>query len=101
MRSMAECEHRLLLHARDRNRGGRSTHVLAHEVVLCEDYQTCMVYFYYGLPGDDARKVDVSDIVAVYYDLDKPVSDFDCEAAAASFVGVVQSINDKTAFRVY
>jgi hypothetical protein len=101
MRSIAECGHRLLLLARDRDRNGRSTHVLAHEVVLCEDNQTCMVYFYFGSPGDDVSEVDVSDIVAVYYDLDKPVSDFDCEAAGASFVGVVQSINDKAAFRVY
>jgi hypothetical protein len=85
----------------DRERNGQSTHVLAHEVVLCEDNQTCMVYLYFGFPGDDARDADISDIAAIYYDLDKPVSDFDCEAAAACFVGLVEAINERTAFRVY
>src|SRR5262245_10617413 len=100
MRSMVECEHHLLMHARDRHREGRSTHVLAHEVVLCEDYQTCMVYLYFGNPGDDVGEVDVGDIGAKYYDLAEPVRDFDSRTAAACFAGLVEAINNKTAFRV-
>ena len=45
--------------ARDRNRDGRCRHVLEHEVVLCEDHETVMVYLYFGAPGDDPREVDV------------------------------------------
>ena len=100
MRSIAECEYRLMLLARDRNREGRTTRVLSHEVVLCEDYQTCMVYLYFGSPGDDPCEVDVSDIGAIYYDLNEPVRDFDSAAAAACFAGVVEAINNKMAFRV-
>jgi hypothetical protein len=55
------------------------------------------------MPSDDVREVDVSDIVGIYYDLDTPIpeEDFDCDAAAAAFAGVVQSINSGQAFRVY
>jgi hypothetical protein len=84
MRSMAECEYRLMLLARDRNREGRATYVLEHEVVLCEDYRTCMVYLSFGLPGDDPRQIDVSDIDAIYYDLDAPISETNFDAAGAA-----------------
>ena len=43
-RSVPECEYRLMKIARDRNKDGRYTHVLEHEVVLCEDRETVMVY---------------------------------------------------------
>jgi hypothetical protein len=100
---MAECEYRLLLQSRDRNRDGRSTHVIEHEIVRCEDGTTAMCYLYFGAPGDNPREVDVADIAAAYYDLDKPTSeaDFDAQAAARHFVGVVQSINSGVGFRVY
>jgi hypothetical protein len=52
MRTRAECEYRLMLIARDRNRDGRTAYVLEHEVVLCEDNVCAMVYLYFGLPGD-------------------------------------------------
>jgi hypothetical protein len=102
-RSVAECEYRLLLQARDRNRDGRSTHVVEHEVCWCEDGQTAMCYLYFGAPGDDPREVEVADIAAAYYSLDYPTSeaDFDAQAAARHFVGVVQSINSGVGFRVY
>src|SRR4051812_43976897 len=102
-RSVPECEYRLLLIARDRNRDGRYTHVLQHEVVLCEDQQTCMVYLTFGEPDDDPRAADVADIAGIYYDLDHPIreEDFDARAAARSFEGVVQAINSGVAFRAY
>jgi hypothetical protein len=103
MRSMAECEYRLMKIARDRNRDGLTTHVLEHEVVLREDNVCAMVYLYFGTPGDNVSEVDVSDIVGIYYDLDAPISEeeFDARGAAAAFEGVVESINNKMAFRVY
>jgi hypothetical protein len=103
MRTRAECEYRLMLIARDRNRDGRTAYVLEHEVVLCEDNVCAMVYLYFGLPGDDPSEADVSDVVGVWYDLDAPISeaDFDARGAAAAFEGVVESINNKMAFRVY
>ena len=80
-------------------RDGLFTHVLAHEVVLCEDRTSAMVYVYFGAPGDDPGEVDVCDIVGVFYDLDAE-ADFDAQEVAASFASTMQSINDKTAFRV-
>jgi hypothetical protein len=103
MRSIPEAEYLLMKVARDRHRDGCATHVLEHEVVWCKDGTAAMVYLYFGLPGDDVREIDVSDIAAVYYDLDSSISeaDFDARGAARSFAGVVESINNKTAFRVY
>lgn len=102
MRSVAACQYILLQQARDRQRDGRATHVLDCEVVLCEDLTACMVYLYFGLPGDDACGVDVEDIAAVYYDLAAPISEdaFDARAAAAEFTHIVQQINSGLAHRV-
>jgi hypothetical protein len=102
MRNVPEAQYCLMKLARDRDRDGRLTYVLNHEVVLTEDRTAAMVFVYFGSPGDDpGKEVDVGDIVAVFYDLDAPVDTFDAQAAAAAFVPVVQSINNKTAFRVH
>jgi hypothetical protein len=107
MRSIPECEYRLMLLARDRNKDGRPTHVIDCECVLCEDtsegFSTVMTYLTFGAPGDDPKEADVSDIVAIFYELDHIVAEenFDHRAAARQFAPLVQSINDGTAFRVY
>ena len=49
----------------------------------------------------DPREVDVSDIAAIFNDLDHPIREQDFDARdAARFEGVVQSINSGVAFRV-
>lgn len=102
MRSVAECQYRLLTQARDRQRDGRSSHVLSHEVVWCEDGKAAMVYFYFGVPGDDPCGVDVEDIAAAYYSLAEPMSEdaFDAAAAAREFTHIVAQINGGLARRV-
>ena len=51
MRSVTKCEYRLMKIARDRNKDGavHYTYVLKHEVVLCEDGETVMVYLFFGV----------------------------------------------------
>jgi hypothetical protein len=95
VRTIPETQSILLKIARERWREERTSHVIEHEVVLCEDGTTAMVYFYFGLLGDDARELGVEDICGIFYDFDAPVSepDFDCDAAAAAFTNVVASIN--------
>jgi hypothetical protein len=52
-------------------------------------------------PLHDPREVDVSDIAAIFNDLDHPIREQDFDARdAARFEGVVQSINSGVAFRV-
>jgi hypothetical protein len=102
MRSIQECEHRLLCIARDRHRDGRAAHVIDCECVLAEDAATVMVYWIFGLPGDDPCGADVADIAGIYYELPGPIAeaDFDACAAAAAFEATVTAINNRTAFLV-
>ena len=47
VRTIPETQSILLKIARERWREGRTSHVIEHEVVLCEDGTTAMVYFYF------------------------------------------------------
>ncbi len=102
MRSIQECEHRLLCIARDRHRDGRPAHIIDVECVLAEDAETVMTYFIFGMPGDDPCGADVADIAGVYYELPKPIaeSDFDAPAAGHAFEATVTAINNWSAFLV-
>jgi hypothetical protein len=64
--------------------------------------ETVMTYFIFGMPGDDPREADVTDIAAVYYELPGPISEveFDAREAAAAFEATVTAINNRTAFLV-
>ena len=79
VRTIPETQSILLKIARERWREGRTSHVIEHEVVLCEDGTTAMVYFYFGLPGDDAvmarRRGDRSAGLACPGQLTKKIKD--------------------------
>jgi len=79
VRTVPETQSILLKIARERWREGRTSHVIEHEVVLCEDGTTAMVYFYFGLPGDDAvmarRRGDRSAGLACPGQLTKKIKD--------------------------
>jgi hypothetical protein len=47
---------------------------VAFSSLVLRQVSAAFSYLYFGSPGDDASEVDVSDIAAVYYDLDEPIS---------------------------
>ena len=75
------------------------TYVLKHEVVLCEDGETVMVYLFFGVTIR-TRSMSPTSLEFITTSITRSTNRTSMRVTR-SFEGVVQSINSGVAFRIY